>query len=135
MEFNMKLVLKRQYFPEGTNGKLSFDGMEICSTIELPWKDNISQNSCIPEGEYLLKKRFSDRFQWHIEVQNVPQRSLILFHPANYALSELKGCIAPVVELMRAGVGTQSRKAFQRVKKLVYSSLDKGMEVRLKIES
>lgn len=92
----MVLVLTRTYFPEGTNGKLVHEGTIICHTIELPWKDNLSQVSCIPEGEYFIEKRYSSRFGWHLEVLNVPNRSLILFHPANNALNELRGCIAPV---------------------------------------
>ena len=76
----MKLVLQRQYFSSGTNGVLSFNGKEICKTIELPWKNNQKRISCIPEGIYKIRKRFSLKFKWHNEIMNVKNRDYILFH-------------------------------------------------------
>jgi hypothetical protein len=52
----MKLELIRTYYPAGTNGDLLLNGDKVCSTIELPWKKNAPKVSCIPEGEYELKK-------------------------------------------------------------------------------
>ena len=131
----MVLVLTRTYFPEGTNGILVHQGKIICNTIELPWKDNLSQVSCIPEGEYFIEKRFSKRFEWHFEILNVPSRSFILFHPANNAKAELRGCIAPVSQLSGAGLGLQSKKAFIKLKNLVYPELDAKESVLLLVQS
>jgi len=131
----MVLVLTRTYFPEGTNGKLVCDGKIVCHTIELPWKDNIGQVSCIPEGEYFIRKRYSSKFRWHLEIIDVMNRSLILFHPANNALEELKGCIAPVTQLSGQGLGLQSRRAFIKLKKLVYPELDAKESVLLLVQS
>lgn len=130
----MKLELKRQYLASGTNGILSFDGHKICKTIELPWRDNQRKISCIPEGTYLLKKRFSPKFKWHVEVMNVKNRDLILLHPANDALKELNGCIAPVMELSGEGKGLRSRVAFERLKEVVFSYLEKGHDIELTIK-
>ncbi|MDP9955172.1 hypothetical protein J2X97_000809 [Epilithonimonas hungarica] len=130
----MALVLKRQYLPSGTNGILSFDGHKICKTIELPWRDNQRKISCIPEGTYRLKKRFSPKFKWHLEVMNVQNRDLILFHPANNALKELNGCIAPVMELSGEGKGLRSRVAFERLKEVVFPYLEKGHNIKLTIK-
>ena len=33
---------------------------------------------------------------WHLQIMNVSQSSFILIQPANDAIRELKGCIAPV---------------------------------------
>lgn len=131
----MILVLTRTYFPEGTNGKLEVDGTFICYTIELPWKDNTTGISCIPEGKYFIRKRYSAKFKWHLEVMDVQNRKFILFHPANYALAELRGCIAPVLTLSGAGMGLQSKLAFEKLKALVYTSLDSGNCVQLLINS
>jgi hypothetical protein len=131
----MILFLSRTYFPDGTNGTLAYEGQFICKTIELPWKLNEKGVSCIPEGEYFIAKRFSTRFQWHLEVLDVPNRSLILFHPANSALHELKGCIAPVTQLSGPGLGLMSRKAFAKLKDLVYAALDRKESVRLIVQS
>jgi hypothetical protein len=131
----MDLVLTRTYFPEGTNGKLFHDGKFMCYTIELPWKFNQRNVSCIPEGEYFISKRYSHRFKWHLVLLDVPDRTLILVHPANYALRELSGCIAPVLKLSGSGVGFQSRLAFEKLKSLVYQTLDRGEKVKLIINS
>ena len=127
----MKLILTRTYFPSGTNGKLECEGKLICKTIELPWRKNETRVSCIPEGKYFIKKRYSKKFQWHLEVENVPNRSLILFHPANNAMQELNGCIAPVTQLSGPGLGLMSRKAFTRLKSLVYKALENNESVEL----
>lgn len=131
----MKLILVRTYFPEGTNGVLQCEGKTICLTIELPWRNNEKRVSCIPEGNYVLKKRFSAKFKWHLEVIGVSGRSLILFHPANNAQRELHGCIAPVTKYSGPGLGLQSREAFNQLKRLVYKSLDQNRKVELIVES
>ena len=131
----MVLELSRTYFPNGTNGKLESDGKFICYTIELPWKENETKVSCIPEGEYVIRKRYSRKYKWHLEVMDVPSRKGILLHPANNAQSELKGCIAPVSKLSGAGLGLMSRKAFVRLKKLVDKALDNREKVTLIIQS
>ena len=131
----MVLFLTITYFPEGTNGKLECEGKLICNTIELPWKMNETKVSCVPEGKYFIKKRYSQKFQWHLEIENVQNRSLILFHPANNAIVELNGCIAPVTKLSGPGLGLMSRKAFTKLKTLVYKALDNKESVEILIQS
>lgn len=131
----MVLELTRTYFPNGTNGKLECKGKSICNTIELPWRENETRVSCIPEGKYFIKKRYSQKFQWHLEVLDVKNRSLILFHPANNALQELNGCIAPVTKLSGPGLGLMSRKAFISLKSMVYIALDNKESVELIVKS
>ena len=130
----MVVVLSRTYFPNGTNGKLESDGKFICYTIELPWKENETKVSCIPEGKYVIRKRYSRKYNWHLEVVDVPSRKGILLHPANNAQSELKGCIAPVSKLSGAGLGLMSRKAFTKFKNLVYKVLDNKESVELIVQ-
>lgn len=127
----MVLFLTRSYFPDGTNGKLECAGKLVCYTIELPWKQNVKGVSCIPEGKYLLKKRYSRKYQWHFEVIGVVNRSLILLHPANYAMRELQGCIAPVSRLSGAGMGIDSRKACKRLFGLIDAQIQKGEIIEL----
>jgi hypothetical protein len=129
------LVLTRTYFPDGTNGKLECEGKLICNTIELPWKMNETKVSCVSEGKYFIRKRHSKKFQWHLQVVDVKNRSLILFHPANNALKELNGCIAPVTKISGPGLGLQSRLAFSKLKGLVYRALDSTETVLLIIKS
>jgi hypothetical protein len=131
----MELELVRVYFPNGCNGELYYNGERICFTIELPWLDNKSRISCIPEGRYALTKRYSPRFKHHLQLLNVDKRSLILIHAANDAQKELKGCIAPVSILTAEGKGSQSRKALEKLLKLVVPELDKDNQVFLTIKS
>ena len=70
-----------------------------------------------------------------MEVFDVKNRSLILFHPANNALQELNGCIAPVTKLSGPGLGLMSRKAFSKLKNLVYKALEKAESVELIVQS
>lgn len=116
----MDLILQREYHALGTNGILSYGDQFISYTIELPWRNNIRMQSCIPEGRYQLVERFSDRHQLHLMVKGVPDRTLILVHRANDAARQLKGCIAPVSELTAPGRGTASARAFNKLMRLVF---------------
>ena len=131
----MELELLRTYYPTGTNGNLLVAGVGLCHTIELPWKENQHQVSCIPEGKYELVKRYSPKHRWHLMLKDVPDRALILIHPANDALKELKGCIAPVSFLTGEGKGSNSRTVFTKLKKLIFPFLEKNEKVFLAIKS
>lgn len=131
----MRLELIRTYLTNGVNGELLIDGVKVCNTIELPWKENQSRVSCIPEGEYELTKRYSLRFGWHLLLNKVLNRSFILIHAYNDALKESKGCIAPVSVLTGEGKGIRSRVALQLVLFIVYPELEKGNKVFIIIKS
>lgn len=130
----MDLLLLRTYHSTGVNGILFIDGTEFCKTIELPWRHNAPRISCIPEGIYRIRKRYSPRFLWHFEVLEVLERSAILLHPANDAAKELKGCIAPVLRHTGEGKGSSSRIALERLKELLYPFLDQKPYLRLTIK-
>ncbi len=131
----MELVLERSYHQEGTHGSLFLNFRFLCFTIELPWLGNQRSKSCIPEGTYELVARYSKKFGNHLLVKNVPNRSLILIHPANYAKDELLGCIAPVSELTSIGVGINSRRAVQKVLPLCHQAFERKETVLLTIKS
>lgn len=128
------LLLQRIYHPRGTNGILRINGDIISYTIELPWLDNRKNASCVPEGRYRLLPRQSAKFNNHLWLQNVPDRSLILMHPANNAARQLKGCIAPVSALTGQGIGEASRPALRKIMALVTPAFEYGQEVWLQIE-
>jgi hypothetical protein len=90
-------LLRQQDDTNQTLGKLSLKDVRgqvlfSCVTLELPWEHNLSQKSCIPCGFYQLKKRYSLKYGWHLHVQNVEGRSLILIHYGNFR-TDTKGCI------------------------------------------
>ena len=64
------------------------------STIEPPWKDNQQNISCIPAGRYSCRPHIRPSGEWSIAIDNVPNRTHILIHSANYA-RQIQGCIAP----------------------------------------
>ena len=130
----MEVQLIRTYHPGGVNGKLMMGGQEICGTIELPWLANRPRVSCIPEGQYTLRKRYSPRFASHFEVVGVEGRKCILFHAANDAGKELRGCIAPVLQHTGEGKGRSSRAALDRMKACLYPLMENGRQMILTIK-
>ncbi|MFW9927914.1 MAG: DUF5675 family protein [Candidatus Thorarchaeota archaeon] len=63
-----------------------------CCTLELPWLNNQPKISCIPEGIYIVQKRYTKKFGNHFHIIDVPGRSYILIHPGNFN-NQTKGCI------------------------------------------
>lgn len=131
MEFNLTRVYKN----EGTNGTLTLNGRFVCFSIELPWKENQKNSSCITEGTYELKPRYSNKFKRHLMLQDVYNRNLILIHPANNAIKELQGCIAPVMQLTGIGKGIYSKLAMQKMLSLFYQAKDRNEKITLNINS
>ncbi len=127
------LLLQRTYGARGTNGTITYQGEEICHTIELPDRNNIPRISCIPIGQYRLQKRRYPKHGEQIGIPIVLGREAILIHAANNAERELQGCIAPVTTLTGEGTGDYSGKALAKLKALVYSLWDMGDEVYLNI--
>ena len=131
----MELHLQRTSHAQGTNGILTLDDHHVCYTIELPWRDNRKGLSCIPKGKYSLETRWSPHHGNHLLVEKVPGRTCILLHPANDALTQLKGCIAPVSQLTGIGKGVHSKEAFIELRDLVYNAIHAGERVWLIIHS
>jgi len=105
-----------------------------CFTLELPWKDNQRRVSCIPEGTYKAIKHRSPKFGESVWIQNVPNRSEILIHPANY-VRQLLGCIAPGDSLRDIdGDGlddvTNSRNTMNKILSLLPNSFEVKIEYR-----
>jgi hypothetical protein len=87
------MILERfAYAPVGTFGVI-LDTVPPIYTVERPWKHNAPYVSCIPEGEYEMRKRYFQRGNYDTwEIVGVPERTLILIHKANLP-NEVKGCI------------------------------------------
>jgi len=88
------LTLKRiSETEDGTFGVLlDENNTPFCLTIELQWKDDKPEISCIPKGEYRVHKVNSPHLGNVFEVTNVPMRSEILIHKGNLS-TDSKGCI------------------------------------------
>ena len=109
------------YHPKGTLGVIKLDS-ETFYSVERPWLDNAPNVSCVPEGTYKTGWRDSPKFgeTWHIK--DVPNRTYILIHAANYP-TDVHGCIGLGMQLMadRIAVG-HSRKAVNAFEKLTKGS-------------
>jgi hypothetical protein len=85
------LTLKRTYFDDKTTGALTLpDGKELF-TLERPWLNNAPFVSCIPEGQYVVRRNQTGKHQYY-ELLDVPRRSFIEIHTAT-RVNHLEGCI------------------------------------------
>lgn len=81
-----------------TLGEFIFYGDSIkpvfsCKTVELEVDKNAVRDDAIPCGTYTVVKRWSEKYKWHFHILDVPNRSYILIHNANYS-RQLLGCVA-----------------------------------------
>lgn len=91
----LEIELKRTgYTPRATYGQFYINNAPFILSLELPWLNNKKAVSCIPAGEYIAKPRVSEKHGKHFILQGTAPRTLILIHPANIAIRDLKGCIA-----------------------------------------
>tara|TARA_R110001606_G_scaffold187019_1_gene334597 strand:- start:60 stop:536 length:477 start_codon:yes stop_codon:yes gene_type:complete len=111
------LLIRDEMTQDSTLGKLYIDGEYECETLELPWLDNKQSVSCIPDGSYNVKIRSADEsrnYKYnHLIVQEVPNRSYILFHIGN-TTKDSRGCILS---------GKTRKKNFVGLSKKAHNSL------------
>jgi len=98
----MKVIISRSYNKNETLGSLMIMQGErnsfTCKTIELPFRDNQHNTSCIPEGAYKVMKVKRPNGDDAFLLLDVPGRSNILIHKGNYAAGnhvDTLGCILP----------------------------------------
>lgn len=109
---------------------------EIC-TLELPWVANKPRMSCIPPGVYKCHKTTNRLTSGgtHIpvtfEVDNVPDRSGILFHSGNTS-KDTMGCIllGQKFGILDSSLAVlESREAFAKFTKLFVSINDFSLRI------
>lgn len=88
----LELIRLETHQKYGTRGVLRINKELFCMTLELPWKMNQRDVSCIPAGTYEVEQVDSPTFGLSYEVMNVPGRSNILFHVGN-TIRDSTGCI------------------------------------------
>ena len=72
-----------------------FDGLDKifeCKTLELPWKDNKTNISCVPKSVYKVLHRTAEKYKKHFILQDVRDRRYILIHQGNFN-TDTRGCI------------------------------------------
>lgn len=77
-----------------TPGVFYWNGEQLCRTLELPWKNNSKNVSCIPTGLYYCIKQppKQSRPYTYFRFMRVPNREGILIHKITY-VKDLRGCI------------------------------------------
>jgi hypothetical protein len=90
------LIIRDTFSDESTIGELFVDGERFCNTLELPYRDNKRNISCIPTGSYEVRMRYpresATRDYLHLLIKDVKDRSFILFHRGNLA-KDSRGCV------------------------------------------
>lgn len=65
----------------------------FCVSLELPWRNNETDRSCIPAGAYRCEPHYSASLKMRVYLLlNVPGRENVYVHPGNI-LPHTKGCI------------------------------------------
>lgn len=86
------LTIDRWYRPDCTLSIIEAGGFH-CFGLELPWRDNREDISCIPPGHYKGRKIVAPSNGSCIEIMDVPGRTHIQVHAANYT-RQIRGCAA-----------------------------------------
>ncbi len=110
------LYLKRFYSNNFTLGILTIDNTDnLFFTLELPYKDNLKNISCIPEGKYEIINYNSNKFKNCFKINDVINRSDILIHSGN-TINDIKGCILIGKSINNEGYLSESKKALKEFK-------------------
>lgn len=90
----MEITIKRtcNTYKSGCFGVLHIGNEPICVTLEESWLNNISNESCIPEGSYKVVKHNGHKYKDVWRIVGVNERSAILIHWGNTEL-DTAGCI------------------------------------------
>lgn len=136
----MKIYIRRlDSGDQGTFGRLYIDDNEAFYTMELPWRDNQPNFSCIPKDTYHATLVYSNHFKKKVYLLgDVPNRFGVCIHAATYAgdvtkgyRNHLAGCIA-LGEKIGVMEGQKclllSRSAITR-----FEQLTKGQEIEVEI--
>lgn len=89
----LTLIRKTDNGIQTTGEIFTTDAVFRRKTLERPWKNNASNISCIPKGQYLVKWTRSIKFPLgSYQVMDVPKRFGIRIHKGNFFF-DVEGCI------------------------------------------
>ena len=85
-----------------TIGRLLINQKEMGRTLELPWRNNETNISRIPQGEYNAWIRKKGNRKWRIQLDDVPYRKDVQIHIGKYQRNT-EGCILVGKEVIANG--------------------------------
>lgn len=107
----------------GVQGVFVWNNHVVCHSLELPWRDNLANMSCIPARLYPITKEMHSRFGNVFRLSFVPNRTGILIHPGN-SMFDSRGCILPGLDT-DDNIGLKnSRSALQKLWSLLPTETD-----------
>ena len=117
----MIVVDRKRSHPRSMGGDLSVDGKFVCHTLELPWRWNEKNVSCIPPGEYAAFLRYDKPDGWRIQLLAVPGgRTGVQIHVGNYP-RQIRGCVLVGTSFASDAV-FHSEDAYQLLRQAFYGS-------------
>lgn len=88
----VEITRLEENFKYGTFGVMRIAKKVFCVTLERPDIENKPFESSIPAQQYICKKIISPKYGECFEIQNVPDRDHVLFHPGNI-IDHTVGCV------------------------------------------
>jgi len=88
-KFELIRITNSEY---GTFGVYLFKRIPFAVTLEPPWKDNVPEESCIPEDVYIAELTETPSYGLVYKFLNVPNRTDVLNHWGNL-LKNTQGCV------------------------------------------
>jgi len=124
MAETFRVTISREFYgTKATTGYLSVNGEVIAYTLELPWRSNLKNKSCIPPGRYSGIIRYDHKDRWRIELQRVPgNRTFVEIHAGN-GPSDSLGCplVGSTMNQKFTRVGG-SRDAYSKLRRAFYGT-------------
>lgn len=113
-------LIRTEMNDKQTRGVLVVDGDIQAVTVEKPWRENMTNVSCIPVGTYKVVRHTSPRHGECFKLLGTEPRTDILIHVANWE-KELQGCIGVGMSFEIGGASgvVSSRAAMARLKDIL----------------
>lgn len=115
---------------ECTYGVMHVNGFPRFVTLELPWRNNERNVSCIPVGSYECSQFRSRKYGSTIRVNSVPERSGIIFHVGNFP-EDTRGCVlvGTGFSTYRGSAIIESKRAMENFREMLRSEKNINLTV------
>ena len=110
----VEIIRLQSYDEDGTFGAVRINGEFVCLSLELPWKNNQRDISCIPTGQTIARRYLSPHFGYEVFRLKVLNRDFEEIHIGNTIL-DTKGCIllgSYIAQFGKRKGVARSRRAF-----------------------